>query len=59
MEGVREELRRRLLEVEGELAVQREQMAAELDEALGRKDRESQARIRELSAGGWSRRVYQ
>ena len=54
VEGVREELRRRLLEVEGELVVQREQMATELDEALRRKDRESQAKIHELSAGVWS-----
>ena len=58
VEGVREELGRRLLEVEGELAVQRQQMAAELEEALGRRDREGQARIQELSTGGWDQAIF-
>ena len=50
LETLRCELQRKLLEVEGELQMQQERMAAELDEALRRRDREHQSKVSELSA---------
>ena len=55
LETLRCELQQKLLEVEGELQLQRERMAAELDEALRRRDRELESRVSELSAAVLSR----
>lgn len=55
LETLRCELQQKLLEVEGELQTQRERMAAELDEALRRRDRELESRVSELSAAVLSR----
>ena len=51
LEGLQRELQQRMLELEGELRVQRDQMGAEFDEVMKKREREHSTRVNEFSTG--------